>query len=291
MTHTRYWALSLATAIAGAFIAIDRFAFTPNHATWIAFSVAIAAGVFSLGATAVAALRENRSFAGLSALGALIAGATIVATRAFTGTTALWLAFAGGIALLLVSVRALAQHENTIERVVHQLELNGSSGGASRTRQIEISNSMRSWLYWLTHTAIALAGAFIVASTFIWPHGDTASVSPRWLALGVGVVAASLGLLSLGDRVYDLARNGVTAERIAAIAITVTAVAVAGVLIGSMAIVTLPYHVRWTAFGLGSAMVGISLVASIVHELTSVRVRHELQVEVARHGATELTEA
>jgi hypothetical protein len=288
MTHVRYWAMSLATAVAGAFIAIDRFAFVPRHASRVAFGVAIAAAVFSLGATAVAALRENYAFAGLSGLSAVIAASTIVATRVFNGTTALWLAFAGGIALLLVSLRSLAQHEATIERVVHQLELDGSDSatGASRQGRVEISNSMRSWLHWLSQTTIALGGAFVVASTFIWRHGDTATLSPRWLAFGVAAVAASIGVLSLGERLFDARRHRFTPDRIAAIAVTVLGVGVAGALTASMTVVTLPYHVRWTAFGLGLAMVGVALVASIVHELTTERVRHEL--EVAHGSAREL---
>jgi hypothetical protein len=44
---------------------------------------------------------------------------------------------------------------------------------------------------------------------------------------------------------------------------------------------------RWTAFGLGAGMVGVSLLASLVHELTSERVRHELEVE---HAATPVGE-
>jgi hypothetical protein len=57
MTHMRYWALTVAAAAAGGFIAVDRFAFVPQHAIWIAFGVAIAAGVFSLAASAVALVR------------------------------------------------------------------------------------------------------------------------------------------------------------------------------------------------------------------------------------------
>jgi hypothetical protein len=95
MTHMRYWALSVATAAAGGFIAVDRFAFVPQHAIWIAFGVAIAAGVFSLAASAVALVRQNQRFSGLSAVSALIAGFTIIAMRTFTAPTALWLAFAG----------------------------------------------------------------------------------------------------------------------------------------------------------------------------------------------------
>jgi hypothetical protein len=280
MTHIRYWALTMATALAGAFIAIDRFAFTPTNSIHIAFGVAIAAAVFALAATAVALLRENQAFSGTSALTAFVAGFTIIATRVFNGPTALWLAFAGGIVILLLSLRALALHETTVEQVVHQLELSGSgeSTVAVRRTGIEISGTMRSWLYWLSHTAIALAGAFVVASAFIWPGGATATVSPRWLAFAVGVGAAAIGIASLIDRGLDAYRQGYAPERVAAVGLTGLAVLGAVALFVVMAATTNAYDVRWWAFGLAAGLSGVSLAASMVHELTTERVRHELEV-------------
>ena len=154
MTHMRYWAMTFAVAIGGAFMAIERFAFAPTTAVWIAFGVAVAAVVSSLAATLVALLRDNQAFSGLSAISALVAAWTVIATRAFTTPTALWLAFAGGVVLLALSLRALALHETTVERVVHQLDVNGSGEtfAAIRRRGIEISGTMRSWLHWLGHT-------------------------------------------------------------------------------------------------------------------------------------------
>src|SRR5207344_2620442 len=112
--------------------------------------------VFSLAAVLVALLRNNQAFSGLSALSVLIAGWTVIATRVFTTPTALWLAFGGGIALLALSLRALALHETTVEQVVHQLEVDGSGEtfSAIRRRGIEMSGTMRSWLHWLGHTGI-----------------------------------------------------------------------------------------------------------------------------------------
>lgn len=279
MTHVRYWAMTLATALAGAFIAISRFAFVPSNAIWIMFAVAIAAAVLSVGATTVALLRDDHSFSGTSALSSLAAGFVIIATRAFNAPSALWIAFAGGIVLLFLALRALAVHETTVEGVVHQLELNGSGSSSVATRRgdIEISGTMRPWLYWLSHTGIALAGAFVVASTFIWPH-PTPQVSLRWLAFGVGIAGAAIALSSLAERALDAYRNGVSAERLAAIVLTVAAVTMSGALIGVMAAVTNLYDLRWWAFGLGAGMAGVSLAASIAHELTSERVRHELEV-------------
>jgi hypothetical protein len=126
VTYTRCWAVTLMAATAGGFLAVDQYAFATDHAVWIAFGAAIAAGVCCLAGTIDAFVRQNQPLSGLSTVGALIAPLTVIATRAFTAPTALWLAFAGGLALLLVSLRALALHEATVERVVYSLELNGS---------------------------------------------------------------------------------------------------------------------------------------------------------------------
>ncbi|HTU87886.1 MAG TPA: hypothetical protein VMF57_20075 [Solirubrobacteraceae bacterium] len=293
MTHTRYWAMSLSVAISGSLIAIDRFAFTPNDAIWIAFGLAIAAAVFSTTATAVALRRENHAFSGLSALSVLVAVWTILANRVFATPTALWIGLAGGVALLLVSLRALALHETTVERVVHALELDGAgeplairprSTGSTTvspwTDQLrdsfEISRAMRSWMYWLTHTGIALAGAFVVLATFAWPVA-TQTVDPRWIAFGVGVAVASVALISLFERSLTARSDGQTPARLAAILLTGASVVVAAGLIVLMLELT-GSDARWWAFALGDGLVGISLLASTIHELSSERVRHELEV-------------
>ena len=140
MTHMRYWAMTFAVAIGGAFLAIQRFAFAPTSAVWIAFGVAVAAVVLSLAAVLVALLRDNQAFSGVSAISALVAASTVIATLAFTAPTAPWIAFGGGLVLLALSLRGLTLHETTVERVVHQLEVTGPvrplprfAGAASRS--------------------------------------------------------------------------------------------------------------------------------------------------------------
>ena len=282
MTHMRYWAMTFAVAIGGAFLAIERFAFAPSNAVWIAFGVAVAAVALSLAAALVALLRDNQTFSGVSAVSAAVAAWTVIATRAFTAPTALWLVFAGGLALLALSLRALALHETTVEQVVHQLEVNGSGEtfAAIRRRGIEISGAMRSWLHWLGHTGIGLAGAFIVASTFIWPHA-TPELSPRWLAFGVAAVAGTVGLGLLLDGLVDVQRTNMTLARTTEILLTAATVAVAAALM----VLTAAHgigNLRWWTFGLGAGLVGASLMASIVHELSTERVRHELEVAQTR---------
>jgi hypothetical protein len=288
MTHMRYWAMTFAVAIGGAFLAIARFAFAPATAVWIAFAVAAAAVVSSLAAVLVALLRDNTAFSGVSALSALAGAWTVIATRVFSTPTALWLAFGGGIVLLALSLRALALHETTVEQVVHQLDLDGSGEtfATIRRRGIEISGTMRSWLHWLGHTGIGLAGAFVVASTFVWPQ-PTAELSPRWLAFGVAAVAATIGLGLLLDSLLDVRRTNMTGPRTIEILLAVAAVAVAGaVIVLTAANIS---NLRWWTFGLSAGLAGVALVASVVHELSSERVRHEL--EVAHTTVAELAPA
>jgi len=284
MTHMRYWAMTFAVAIGGAFLAIERFAFAPSNAVWIAFGVAVAAVALSLAAALVGLLRDNQTFSGASAVSAAVAAWTVIATRVFTAPTALWLVFAGGLVLLALSLRALALHETTVEQVVHQLDVNGSGEtfAGIRRRGIEISGTMRSWLHWLGHTGIGLAGAFVVASTFIWPHA-TPELSPRWLAFGVAAVAGAIGLGLLLDSLVDVQRTNMTLARTIEVLLTTATVAVAGALI----VLTAAHgigNLRWWTFGLGAGLVGASLIASIVHELSTERVRHELEVAQTRVG-------
>jgi hypothetical protein len=180
--------------------------------------------------------------------------------------------------LLALSLRALALHETTVEQVVHQLDVNGSGEtfAGIRRRGIEISGTMRSWLHWLGHTGIGLAGAFVVASTFIWPQA-TPELSPRWLAFGVAAVAGAIGLGLLLDGLVDVQRTNMTVARTIEVLLTTATVAVAGALI----VLTAAHgigNLRWWTFGLGAGLVGASLLASIVHELSAERVRHELEV-------------
>lgn len=292
MTHMRYWAMMLATAICGGFIAIERFAFAPTAATWIAFGVAIAATVFSLAAFMVALMRQNHGFSGLSGLSVLIAAWTIIAMVVFGKPTAIWLAFADGIALLLVSLRVLALHETTVERVVHALERGSAAEAPARTpmaapagsapsRRLEIAPPMRSWLYWLAHTGLVLGGAFIVLMTFALTAPGAHHASPRWIAFGIAIAATCVALGALLERglLHDSAgmRDAGRAARRAAVGVTTAALCVPVALIVTMLVYS-GGTARWIAFALGCGMIGVSLVAAAIHEITSERVRHELEV-------------
>ena len=294
MTLMRYWALCLATAICGGFIAIDRFAFGAHAAAWIAFGVAVGATVFSVAACLLALARENHAFSGLSALSGLIAGWTVIATLVFNAPTAIWLAFASGLALVLVSLRALALHETTVERVVHALERSATleptpaapsarptpaTAGHRPARADQLSAPMRSWMYWLAETGIALCGAFVVLLTFALTVPGTAHTSPRWIAFGIGIAGSCLALGAVLSRMLPRGASGLSdaggrrATAVAALASIPAPVA----MIVTMAIFG-GDTARWIAFALGCAMVGMSLIALALHELTTERVRHELEV-------------
>ena len=78
-----------------------------------------------------------------------------------------------------------------------------------------------------------------------------------------------------------------TVPRTIEILLTAATVAVAAALIVLAAAGV--SNLRWWTFGLGAGLAGVSLVASIVHELSSERVRHEL--EVAQTTVDELATA
>jgi hypothetical protein len=286
--------MTFAAAVCGAFLAVDRFAFAPTTAKWVAFGVAIGATVLSLGAAGVALIRVNHAFSGLSALAAAAAAWTVIAMLLFATPTAVWLAFAGGLVVLAVSVAALAVHETTVERVVYALEGAGhgvfagraapvgamSDGGSRIAWRTAISPPARSWAYWLAHTALAVTGAFIVLLTFAY-RAPGGGVSLRWLAFAIAIAAACVAVVALtaaalshgGRRSLD----GTPSGRLAALLVSLLGAGSAVALI-----VTMPIYAgttaRWLAFALGCGIAGASLLALTIHEITSERVRHELEV-------------
>lgn len=291
MTHTRYWAATLATALCGGFIVIVRFAFSSSSTPWIVFGVAIGATVFSLAALLVALARSSQAFSGLSALNGLIGAWTIIAMLTLNKPAAGWLAFACGLGLLVVSLRALALHETSIERIVYALDGNEDDRGQlsastnPSVRRFTVSAPMRSWLSWLTNTAIAVVGGFVVVLTFALTRPGTNHVSPRWVAFGLAIGATCVAVGSLVDRAL-LRRDGRTADWTAEGRGALLALAAANLAAGVALIVTMIVYsgdsARWIAFALGCAMVGVSVLALMVHEITTERVRHELEVASPR---------
>lgn len=136
---------------------------------------------------------------------------------------------------------------------------------------------MRSWADWLAYTAVGLAGTFVVLTTFAWQQ-PVPAVDPRWVWFGMAVMAVAIALAVLLEHALAAYSDGINAARAAELAVTIAAGGAAGALAVTMALhASIDY--RWTAFGLGAAMVGVSLAASLIHELTSEPVRHELEIE------------
>jgi hypothetical protein len=314
MSRMYYWALSLTAAVAGGSIAVEKFSFATDHAIWIAFGLSIGATVAALGALAIGLARQNYPLSGLSATTAFVAAWNVIASRTLTGSTALWVVFAGGIAVMLLSLRALAIHEAIVERVVHGLEVSESESGDTAIHatlsasppsssdstepaqfaqgRFAIPASMRSWLAWLTHTGVGVSGAFLVLATYAWSN-PTAGVDLRWLALGLGSAATAAALVSLVGQLLPAAdgeshaRSGLIAQS-ADVLVTLASGAIAGALVTAMVVMHYDANARWTAFGIGCGMVGAALLGAVVHELSVERVRHELEV---RHSVSAVESA
>jgi hypothetical protein len=210
-----------------------------------------------------------------------------------------WIAFADGLAMLGVSLVALSLHETSIERVVHALERsNGDAQSVVRTRarwarpigptRAAISGPMRSWVSWLANVGVALCGGFVVVITFAMTQAGSHHISPRWIAFGVAIAAACIAFGSLVERAVH--RTGRTADwdargRLALIATATANLATAAALIVTMLVYS-GTTARWLAFALGCGFAGISLLALAIHEITSERVHHELEIgEPAPGGA------
>ena len=296
MTHTRYWTATLATAVCATFIVIASFAFRPDTAAWVVFGVAIGATVTSLAALLVALVRDSQSFSGLSAVNAIAAGWTIIAMVTLAKPAAAWVAFGDGIAITIVSLVALSLHETWIERVIHAVQPTdaavASANGPTRRMRVtaqvslRISGPMRSWLAWLANASIAVCGAFIVIVTFAMTRPGAHHASPRWIAFGVAIAAASVALASLVERASD--RTARTADWDARGRVALITTAVANILVAAALIVTMLVYTastaRWLAFAFGCGLAGFALLALAVHEFTTERVRHELEVAAPSAG-------
>ncbi|MGH2842472.1 MAG: hypothetical protein ACRDKL_02645 [Solirubrobacteraceae bacterium] len=98
--------MSVLTAVCGGLMVIQRFAFRPSTALWIAFGLAIVALACSLVAlaTALTLTREKHLFAALSALTMLVSAVTIIATRTLGTAAALWITLGADVVFVLVAV-------------------------------------------------------------------------------------------------------------------------------------------------------------------------------------------
>jgi hypothetical protein len=117
----------------------------------------------------------------------------------------------------------------------------------------------------LTNTALTIAGGFAVVASQVWLPATF-----MWLMFGAGVVAVALsGAVVLSGR--GAAQRGLDGAIGILGAWTIVAALVFG---GSV--------VTWLGFASGVAFVGLALIGLALHELSTERVVHSIEV---RHSA------
>jgi hypothetical protein len=217
-----------------------------------------------------------RKAIGLStAIGVLIVGATFVVLYPILGV-ALWIAFvATGGAMLSYSAGAVAAL---------------ADGGANARRgesALSISPVLDVGVLRLRYAvtlALAIAGGFMVVESLAFSSGAMTAIS---FALGIGIVtlAGAFYVSRLGSPKQVI---GMLRQRIQIPVWDVLAVVVGA--IGAWNIVQSqvfgPMAVKWLTFADGLGLLGAALCGLIVHELSTERVVHALEVVAPSDGAT-----
>jgi hypothetical protein len=114
--NLRYQFLALINLLAGGFIAVATYGFSPETAVDCGFGVSI--GVLCLGLLMSYRAWKNKEPVGLLALAVVtcsVAAWTIVASRTFDVETARWLVFASGLTHIGLSVLAFALTDGIFE--------------------------------------------------------------------------------------------------------------------------------------------------------------------------------
>jgi hypothetical protein len=118
-----------------------------------------------------------------------------------------------------------------------------------------------------------LAGAFLVVATFAWPASTTVDLG---FAVSIGVVVFSLGLTAAA------LRGDVGWERSGVMAIGgLTALVASWTIVATQVFASGPAH--WLVFASGLAHVGLSVASLALHELSTERVVHHLEIRQERH--------
>ena len=139
---------------------------------------------------------------------------------------------------------------------------------------------------WSLTLALALGGGFLVVDSFAWSPG---------LASDIGF-AVSLGMLPVGLALFVTARRAPQYLSLPARDLRVAAWQA----ISTMAITIAGWNVvqsriwdggtaRWLTFANGLAMVGVALAGLILHELSTERVVHSLEIVEREEHAPETT--
>lgn len=118
--HSRF-AGNMLVAVGGVFLAIVSRTWAAGTVEWIGVGIGALAVLIGLGA--MAATARGMAERGIDLLVAVLGAWTIVASLVFDGTTLLNLALWEGIGLAVLGAIGLIAHEQTTERVVHELEV------------------------------------------------------------------------------------------------------------------------------------------------------------------------
>lgn len=107
-------------ALAAAFLVVATQAFAAPTVAWLAFGIA---GGVALASAVMIALRVGLAQRLLAGIALVIAAWTVAASVVFVPTTALWLGFSAGVALVALAVTGLTIHELFSERIVHSIQV------------------------------------------------------------------------------------------------------------------------------------------------------------------------
>lgn len=118
--HNRF-ASNMLVVAGGMFLAVVSGIWTAGTIQWIGIIVGACAVLIGLGAAAGTA--RGNSERGIDLLIGLLGAWTIVASLIFSGTTRLDFALWEGVAFAVLGAIGLILHEQTTERVVHELEV------------------------------------------------------------------------------------------------------------------------------------------------------------------------
>jgi hypothetical protein len=115
---------------------------------------------------------------------------------------------------------------------------------------------------YLYNLALALVAGFLVVATQAYTPGTVASLT---FAIAIGVTAVSLGMIAV--------RGGIVHRALSGLAAVIGGwTIVASLVFASTTVV-------WLGFGSALALVGLGVIGLTIHELTTERVVHSLEVE------------
>lgn len=123
-----------------------------------------------------------------------------------------------------------------------------------------------------------LAGAFLVVATFAWTMSTTVDLG---FAVSIGVLVFSLALT------FAASRSEITGERVGEMAIGgLTAGVAAWTIVATQVFSTGLAH--WLVFASGLAHITLAVASLALHEISTERVVHHLEVTQDRHQARAL---